>query len=284
MRGWTIRSLFLILLAPALAFGEPPAASPGPGPAQTNVAYRSDASPDAYECERCRLDVYLPPGGSGFATLVWFHGGGLTAGSKDGKETRAIAQSLARAGVAVVVPNYRLSPKVKYPAYIEDAAAAVAWTRTHVADLGGDPARVYVGGHSAGGYLTLMLAMDARYLAACGQPPGSVAGWIPVSGQTMTHFTVREERGIGKFTIVADEAAPVYHARKDPMRMLVLWADRDMTARAEENAYFVALMKGAGCPNVAGLCIPDRDHGSVARKIAEDDDPARRAMLEFMAR
>lgn len=261
----------LVLLVSALARAE----------TLSNVAYKTGATLSEYEQERCKLDVYLPEHNRNFATLVWFHGGGLTEGSKDGKQggvdTPGIAQSLARGGVAVVVPNYRLSPKAKYPTYVEDAAAAVLWTRAHIAESGGDTNRLFIGGHSAGGYLALMLGMDARYQCT------GVAGLIPVSGQTMTHYTVRAERGISnKFSVTADEAAPVYFARKDTSPMLVLWADKDLPSRAEENAYLVALLKAAGNQRVTGKAISDRTHGSIAGKIVDEDDPARLAILEFM--
>ena len=150
------------------------------------------------------------------------------------------------------------------------------------AALSGDPARLFIGGHSAGGYLTLMLGLDAHYLRDVGVEPSAIAGLIPVSGQTMTHYTVREERGIGKFTITADAAAPVYFIRKDTPPFLVLYADHDMVGRAEENAYFVAMMKGAGNQRINGKLIADRTHGSIAGKITEDGDPARTAILDFI--
>jgi acetyl esterase/lipase len=245
-----------------------------------NLHYKSGDSLSIYEKERCVLDVYLPQGAKDFTTLVWFHGGGLKGGNKDGSVK--MATSLADAGVAVVVPNYRLSPKSKFPSYVEDAAAAVAWTKAHIAEHGGDPKRLFVGGHSAGGYLTLLLGMDRHYLKDVGLEPKDVAGYIPVSGQTMTHYTVREERGIGQFTITADEAAPVHYSRPETQPFLVLYADHDMAARAEENAYFVAIMKGAGNKHITGKLITDRTHGSIAGKISEDGDPAREAILEFI--
>jgi acetyl esterase/lipase len=270
----------LLLIFTARCFAEAP--SKDDIQVLTDIAYKSGNGISDYEKQRCKLDVYLPLEPGGFATLVWFHGGGLTGGSKDG--TGKMARSLARAGVAVVVPNYRLSPKVTFPSYIQDAAAACAWTRAHIAEHGGDPARLFIGGHSAGGYLALMLGMDAHYLRDAGVEPSAIAGLIPVSGQTMTHYTVRQERGIGKFTITADQAAPVYFIRKDTPPFLVLYADHDMVGRAEENAYFVAMMKGAGNQRITGKLIADRTHGSIAGRIAEDGDPARLAILEFITR
>lgn len=250
--------------------------------ALADLPYKRGDKLTDYERERCKLDLYLPAGAKAFPTLVWFHGGGMTGGVKNGKDTVALARSLAASGVAVASVNYRLSPKATYPAYIEDAAAAFAWVRAHIAEHGGDAQRVFIGGHSAGGYLTFMLGLDARYLRAHGLELTAIAGLIPVSGQTMTHYTVRKERGIGMFTITADEAAPVFHARKDTPPMLVLYADKDMAARAEENAYLVATLKGAGNTNVTGLLQHDRNHGTIASRIAETGDPARQAILEFI--
>jgi acetyl esterase/lipase len=256
-----------------------PAETPG-GKVLQDLAYRTHVGRTPYQEGRCKLDLHLPAHAQGFATLVWFHGGGLKQGDK--REGHDIASSLAGEGLAVANVNYRLSPRVTYPAYLEDAAAAVAWVHVHIAEHGGDPARVFVAGHSAGAWLTLMIGLDARYLGAFDLAPSDLAGLIPVSGQTMTHFTVREERGVGRWTITADEAAPVFHGQKQTPPMLLIYADNDLAARAEENEYFVALMQGAGNEQVSGLLVKDRDHGSVAFRIAEPSDPARLAILSFI--
>lgn len=248
-----------------------------------NLAYKTGANLTAYETERCKLDLYLPAGMKSFPTLVWFHGGGLTGGVKDDSFTGNIAQRLVSLGIAVAAPNYRLSPKAKYPAYVEDAATAVVWVRTNIAAYGGDPSRVFVGGHSAGGYLTFMVGLDERWLGAHGLDTAALAGLIPVSGQTLTHYTIREERGLPKSKLFADEAAPVYHARKDTPPLLVLYAERDMAMRVEENQLLVAALKAAGNSQVTGRLIPDRDHGSIAENIKNANDPVLRAILDFIA-
>lgn len=278
-RSYLVQWLAMMTLAAAWCHAA--AAAESAAPTLANIAYKSGGLND-YEKERCKLDLYLPEGKKDFATLVWFHGGGLTGGSKDDASTRNMARSLARAGLGVVVPNYRLSPKATYPAYIDDAAAAVAWAQAHIAGHGGDARRLFIGGHSAGGYLTLMLGLDAHYLKDRGVELAAIAGLIPVSGQVMTHYTVRAERGLGQWTVTADQAAPVYFIRKETPPLLVLYADHDMAARAEENAYLVAALSGAGNKRVTGKLIADRTHGTIASKIAEENDPARQAILEFM--
>lgn len=247
----------------------------------TNLPYRAAETADDYQRERCRFDLYLPEG-TGFPTIVWFHGGGLVGGNKDG--ARSLGRSFAEEGVAVAAVNYRLSPKVKFPAYVEDAAASVAWACTTIAGHGGASNRVFVSGASAGGYLTSMIAMDASYLRRHGLAPSSLAGFVPVSGQMVTHFTVRAERGLGTNTIVADAAAPIYHTRPDGPPMLVIMGDRDWPGRLEENQYFVALQKIAGNRGVELLVVPDRTHGTICSNVKIPDDPSREAIRRFLAK
>lgn len=248
-----------------------------------NLPYKTGDTLTPYERERCFLDLYLPKGSPGFATLVWFHGGGLTAGRKDDTNTTRIAKSLAATGLAVAAVNYRLSPKATYPAYVEDAAAAVAWVYGHITQHGGNTNLVFVGGHSAGGYLTAMLGMDIRYLQKYDLPADALAGLIPVSGQLMTHYTIRAERGIGKYNIIADEAAPIFYCRKDTPPMLVLYADKDMASRLEENQYFTAVLRASGNKSVTEQLITEHDHSGIGNRLSEPDDQGRAALLEFIA-
>jgi len=252
-----------------------------------DIAYKDDViSQTPYEQERCKLDLTLPADAKGFPTYVWFYGGGLKNGGKDlnSEYCAEIRASLARAGVAVVTPDYRLSPKVKYPAYVDDAAAAFAWTVKHIAAHGGDPRKVFIGGHSAGGYLALLVGMDPERLKPHGLTLGSVAGIAQVSGQVFNHYTVREERGQARYGITSDEAAPAFHIRKSLPPILTIYAQNDMLSRAEENMFFVTTLKAAGHTENYSLRVDDRDHGTVGHALRNDDDPARLAILNFIAR
>lgn len=211
---------------------------------QRNLPYRSEAmnQADNYVRERCVLDIYYPKGNEGFATIVWFHGGGLTGGNK------SIPKALQEKGFCVVAANYRLYPKIKAPVYIEDAAAAVAWVFENIQDYGGDPNLIFLSGHSAGGYLASMVGLDKRWLTAYNIDANRIAGLIPFSGHTITHFTVREERGIPGTQPVIDDLAPLYHVRADAPPLLLITGDREleMLGRYEENAYLMRMMKVAG--------------------------------------
>jgi acetyl esterase/lipase len=238
---------------------------------ETNILYRSGGELTPYMEERCRLDVYYPAGVKGFTTLVWFHGGGLTGGN------RSIPGGLKGRGIAVVAANYRLSPKVKAPAYIEDAAAAVAWTFRNIEKYGGSTNLIFVGGHSAGGYLTDMVGLDKRWLAACGVDADRIAGLIPFSGQAITHAAIRAERGIGDKQPVVDDMAPLYHVRKDAPPLLLITGDREleMIGRYEENAYLWRMMKLVGHPDTQIRELKGFNHGQMV-------EPACPLLLEFI--
>ena len=273
----------VLLLLPTLLSAQEPA-----NRILSDVAYKTGSALSPYEAERSKLDVYLPDSGKNWPVLIWFHGGGLKGGDKrgtptDGVKPEHMATSLARAGIAVVCPNYRFSPKVEFPAYLDDAAAATAWAKSHLAEHGANVDRLFVGGHSAGGWIAFMLGLDGQYLEKHGIERGDIAGLIPVSGQTVTHSTVRAEQGLGRHTIIADEAAPLYYIGKNSPPMLVIFADKDMAGRADENELFVEMIRAAGNRGVRSLRVPDRDHGSIANEIARVGDPARAAILEFMA-
>ena len=228
----------------------------------------------------CKLDLYLPAQGTGFSVVVWFHGGGMTGGDKKG--AAALGAWLAAHGIAMAAVDYRLSPAVKYPAYVEDAAQSVAWVRKHGPEYGIDPARLYVAGHSAGGYLAMMLAMAPAFLKEVGMTPDDLAGAISVSGEMITHFTVRAERGLDADTLVIDEAAPMYYTRKETPPLHFLIGDEDWPARREQNAYFAAALRAAGNKRVSFQVIPHRTHVSIYEKIPEPNDPTGTAFLAFL--
>ena len=214
---------------------------------QTNLPYYTEAinKSDSYIKERCVLDVYYPKNSSGFATVIWFHGGGLTGGNKE------LPEELKNQGIAVISVNYRLGPKVISPKYIEDAAAAVAWVFKNIPAFGGDESLIFVSGHSAGGYLASMVGLDKKWLNTQGIDANKIAGLIPFSGQAITHFLVRKERGIPDTEPVIDELAPLFHVRTDAPPLLLITGDREleMLGRYEENAYLMRMMKIAGHKN-----------------------------------
>lgn len=212
-----------------------------------NINYYDEAKnrSDLYISQRCVLDIYYPKGIKNFPTVVWFHGGGLTEGEK------YIPEQLKNKGCCIIAVNYRLNPKVKCPAYIEDAAAAVAWVFKNIENYGGSSNKIFISGHSAGGYLAAMIGLDKKWLGKLDIDANRIAGIIPFSGQMITHFTIRKERGIPQTQAVIDEFAPIYYVRKDAPPLVLITGDREMEmlGRYEENAYLMRMMKVAGHNN-----------------------------------
>jgi acetyl esterase/lipase len=130
-----------------------------------------------------RLDVYQPARLSATAAvpvIVFWYGGGWTQGSKD--NYRFVGDALAGLGYVAVLPRYRLYPQVRFPQFLQDGAQAVAWIERHVRELGGDPHRIVLMGHSAGAWQAAMLAINQRYLQQEGADPSDVVGLIGLSG------------------------------------------------------------------------------------------------------
>lgn len=236
-------------------------AQPGEYVTDTNIHYYPEATnkKEAYINERCILDIYYPKKQKGFATIIWFHGGGLTGGNKE------IPEALKNKGYCIVGVTYRFYPKVKAPAYVEDAAAAVAWVFNNIKSYGGDSTMIFVSGHSAGGYLASMVGLDKRWLQAHQIDANRIAGLIPFSGHTITHFTIREERGIKGTQPIVDDLAPLYHVRADAPPLLLITGDREleMLGRYEENAYMMRMMKVAGHKETRLIELQGYDHNMV---------------------
>lgn len=226
---------------------------------EKDIQYRPGAA-DAYAASRCRVDVARPDSSSGAPVVIWFHGGGLTSGSK------TLPAELLGKGYVVVSANYRLMPAVPIDSCIADAAAAVAWARDNAARLGGDPAKIVLSGHSAGGYLSMMLALDKSWLAPHGIDPDSLLAVIPFSGQAITHFAHRDMHGIGNLQPTIDRYAPLYHARRSPVPMILITGGRDIElfGRYEENAYLWRMLRLCDHPAVELYEIDGFDHGAMA--------------------
>ena len=142
---------------------------------KANVAYGPLA--------RQKLDIYTPTAAApstGWPVVVFFYGGSWNTG--DRADYKFVGEALAARGVLTLVADYRRYPEVRFPDFLSDSAQALAYGLAEARRMGGDPKRVFVMGHSAGGYNAAMLALDARWLKAAGHAPGELAGWIGLAG------------------------------------------------------------------------------------------------------
>ncbi len=130
---------------------------------------------------RQRVDVYQPRStGNPAPMIVFFYGGSWSSG--DRADYRFVGEALASQGIVTLVADYRLSPQVRYPVFVQDSALAVRWAFDHAQQFGVDLARIFVMGHSAGAYNAAMIALDRRWLAAVNLSPALLAGWIGLAG------------------------------------------------------------------------------------------------------
>lgn len=205
-----------------------------------NISYTTKT--DSYSQERLLLDVYYTEDAQNLPVVIWFHGGGLTSGEKE------VPYKLKGKDCVLVGVNYRLLPTVTIDQTIDDAAEAVAWVMNHIASYGGSTEKIIVSGHSAGGYLTMMLALDKKWLARYGKDANDIRAYIPFSGQAISHFSYRKMQGIDNLQPTIDEYAPLYWVRKDCPPMVLLVGDRELElfGRYEENAYLQRMMKLVG--------------------------------------
>lgn len=212
------------------------------------------------ERPECLLDLRVPKGETNFPTVVWFHGGGLTGGGRH-------FVPLADEKIAQVAVGYRLFGKgaKRGEDCIEDAAAAVAWTLRHIGEYGGDSNKVFVSGMSAGGYLTMMVGMDPKWLAAHGVKNTDLAGLVALSGQATKHFNVRKFSGDDdpQFLPKIDDLAPLAHvaANLPPILCVCGHPPYEWKCRSEENRLLVASCVALGHRNAKFVELDYCDHG-----------------------
>jgi len=236
-----------------------------------NIAY------GAHELQK--FDLYLPEK-ENYPLLVYFHGGGIETGDKS--REGEIAKSLCEMGVGFLSANYRLYPEAQYPEFIEDAAAVVAWAFAHGKEYGAD--KIYVGGSSAGGYLSMMLCFDKKWLAAHGVSPLQVAGFYHDAGQPTTHFNVVKARGLDKRRVIVDEAAPLFHVGLEekyaPMRFAL--AEEDMQNRKEQTELMLSTMKHFGYENYDLVVRPGRHVKYLRRENEAGENEFARMVKDFI--
>jgi acetyl esterase/lipase len=227
-----------------------------------------------------RLDLFCPPRtGVGLPMLMYFHGGVWQKGDKS--DYPNIGEAFGRRGILTAVANYRLTPAVRHPEHLRDAARAVAWLWRHGTDYGGRPDRLYLSGHSAGGHLIAMLLFDQSYLRAEGLDPESLAGIIALSGvfdltQGLDDTPdggapgyVHRPFGSDHATLVS--ASPIHRLRATRVPLLVILAGEDYHAMQRQSREFVAAARRYRL-TLNFETIPERSHYDLVNKIGEPGD------------
>ena len=233
---------------------------------------------------RQTLDVYAPAeGGSGRPVLVFFYGGGWSSGDK--ADYAFAGRSLAAEGFVTVVADYRLMPQVRFPGFVEDGAAAVAYVRAHAAQWGGDGERLAVAGHSAGAYIAAMLALEPGYLSRAGAPAGTVKAWAGLSGPyDFLPLDVKASRDA--FGAWPDPAAtqPITFAGAGDPPAFLAHGTRDATVKPRNTERLAARLRAAGVTVDARLYegLDHKDTVLALTRTFRGKAPVRADMVRFL--
>jgi acetyl esterase/lipase len=219
---------------------------------------------------RQSLDIWVPENAEAddrLPVVVFFYGGGWDSGERDsyGFAGRALAQQ----GFVVVIPDYRLVPKAHWPDFVEDSAAAVAWTHEHIAKLGGDPDRIALMGHSAGAYNAAMLALDPQWLRAAKSDPSIVRGVAGLAGPydfLPLEKGGRGDRAMGKVKPI-ERTQPIHFARGDAPPLWLATGDEDDTVRPRNSQNLAAAIEKAG-GQVTLRIYPGMGHTGIVMALA----------------
>jgi acetyl esterase/lipase len=209
---------------------------------------------------RQTMDVYAPTGARDLPVVVFFYGGGWDSGSRD--VYGWAAQAIAARGFVVFLPDYRIVPQVRFPSFIEDAAAATARAGDLARDYGGDGARLGVAGHSAGAHLAMMIALDRRYMQAVGRPDLIKAAVGLAGPYDFLPFDV--PAAVNAFGRAPDPTLtqPVTFARADAPPLWLGHGTDDVVVHAEDTTILDARMKAVGGRSEAKL-YPGLDHADL---------------------
>jgi acetyl esterase/lipase len=227
-----------------------------------DIVYTEGAPGDA---NKHKLDLYRPKDGRNFPVLIFIHGGSWRSG--DRSNYPALGNRFAREGIGVVVSSYRLMPGAPHPAQVEDATAAVDWVVKNIAQHGGDPSRIYLSGHSAGGHMAAFVGLDPRFWP-------SLKGVLALSG-------VYDVSMIAGFQSGGVDGSPMHRIARGAPPFLITYCQNDYPSLPAQARNFHAALKEAG--NAAQLVyVPNKNHISEIVDIWQDTDPTALAVLRFI--
>lgn len=237
-----------------------PSTQPNVAPLREGVRFIDDLSYGP--AERHQLGLYHPvdtPSVGGWPVIVAFHGGFWQTGSRDEWQMHLCARQLAERGTVVILANYRLYPEVTFPGFVEDGARAVEWASRNVAQFGGNRDAIFTAGHSAGGHIAVMLAMDDHFLTAHGI---RLAGAIGIAGPYGTWF---QENFLvsGVFPVeLRLESSPIALAHASAPPLLLIGAGLDVIVRPSDSTELAERVRHAG-GQARSIIYPLASHTSI---------------------
>jgi acetyl esterase/lipase len=245
-----------------------------------NLAYNSAKTADPVKHQ---LDLYVPKGAKNYPVMVFVHGGSWKSGNKE--LYAPLGETFAKQGIGTAVINYRLTDSkgtIHHPDHIHDVAKAVAWVKANCGKYGGNKDQLFLSGHSAGGHLVALLALDESYLKAEGCSTRDICGVTAVSGvYTVTSWALGDI--FGKDEEVCKAASPSTHVKGHHPPFLIAYGTKDfpfMDLMAEDLG---KKLKQAKCE--ATVMKLERDHFSIIIEMGtKASDDLNQAMMKFMTR
>lgn len=249
------------------------------------------------------LDLFCPVGIQGFPMIVFLHGGGLTSGDKSNEPFAQIARNLVNNGIGCAMVNYRLAPKNKWPTMIRDAASAFAWVRHNIGIRGGDSTRIFIGGHSSGGYLSALLATDKKYMKKNKLTLSDIAGCIEISGMLNSSYHINgysdeQLKNLWDNAKVVNayesyfsdwldyrDADPYYHLNKMMAPFIVLFGEDEEYVKLLDNQakkFQLKALKAGGKVEVS--MVKGRHHMTILYSMANPGDETMMKIVEFVKR
>lgn len=280
---WFLTALVLsALVMPAPALAQDP-----PLTVHRNIVYYTPAGGDD---ALTRLDVYAPPDAENLPVMVFVHGGGWKRGDKS--QVFLKPRFFAEAGYVFVSVGYRFVPDIEFPANAEDVGAALAWVLARIADYGGDPSRVFVMGHSAGGHLAALVATDGQFLGAHGYAPADLAGVVLLDSAGYDIARIFEissssaqdtyRYAFGDDPAVWSAASPITYARAggDFPPMLIFYVRAYGPHELIATDFHAALIEAGG--DAVLQLVEEDTHATLNRHFGASDHRATAITLEFL--
>jgi acetyl esterase/lipase len=215
------------------------------------------------------LDVYVPNDGASRArhpVVIFFYGGSWQTGSKD--VYQFVGEALTGEGFVVVIPDYRVYPQVRFPAFVEDGAEVVRWTEDNISGYAGDASQIFLMGHSAGAQIAALLGLDTHFLESAGVPAATIRGVIGVAGP-YDFLPLTDPKLQALFTNAKglDATQPINFVRRDEPPLLLLHGLDDTTVLPRNSEHLAQAARDAGAQ--ADLIeYPDYGHIGIIAKLA----------------
>ena len=226
----------------------------------TGIAYGTDA--------RQKLDIYTPEGNASSArpVVIFFHGGAWRDGERDGYGF--LGRAFASRGFVTVVADYRKAPIVRFPAFVQDTATAIAWVHHNIAKHNGDSNRIFLMGHSAGAHIAMMAALDPQWLAADNLKPDIIKGVIGLAGpyDFLPLTTESSKIALGQWPDLT-ETQPITYARADAPPLLLLTGDKDTVVKPRNSKALAEKIDALGGEQQTKI-YPGVDHADIIMAIA----------------